>query len=417
MNFKKTWKRFMNMSRSREGFTLVELIVVIAILAILAGVGIPVYSGYIKKANEAADQQLLGVINTAFGAACLENDTNAKDLGDGEAVFNVSNMTVEPYNTEFQTYFAGNSSKFKTVDALYFVDGVFVVMELSDSFKSVLETLQNSEDIGALLDSVYGEMGANKLMNKVDYTSNLAASLLEGAEGTSFHDLLTNCSDAMATMMNLEPGSDEAVAAMKSMFTEKVAQLKASDPEKYADVDVDTLWDRILDTENGSEVSELEYELSGAAQNSISANNAILAAALNSGSASEKIIGTLTDGNPTTNLITAVKDGANAGDTSEAMAQVAMAYGLYTAYAERNGLTVSDNPGDVLDALDDDGFQTYLETPEAAKDLAGYKASMNMVTSIKGNKEAVSDVMVNGFSDPQLVAVLQQAMAQGGQSK
>ena len=44
--------------KKTEGFTLVELIVVIAILGILAGVGTVGYSGYIKKANMAADQQL-----------------------------------------------------------------------------------------------------------------------------------------------------------------------------------------------------------------------------------------------------------------------------------------------------------------------------------------------------------------------
>lgn len=54
---KKFWKK-------TEGFTLVELIVVIAILGILAGVGTVGYSGYIKKANMAADQQLAsGVAN------------------------------------------------------------------------------------------------------------------------------------------------------------------------------------------------------------------------------------------------------------------------------------------------------------------------------------------------------------------
>ena len=70
MNLKKKLKKFFAQNRSNDGgFTLVELIVVIAILGILAGVGTVGYSGYIKKANMAADQQLFSDIETAIHLA------------------------------------------------------------------------------------------------------------------------------------------------------------------------------------------------------------------------------------------------------------------------------------------------------------------------------------------------------------
>ena len=48
--------------KSNKGFSLVELIVVIAIMAIIAGVAIPVYSGYITKANEGTANNTAGEI-------------------------------------------------------------------------------------------------------------------------------------------------------------------------------------------------------------------------------------------------------------------------------------------------------------------------------------------------------------------
>lgn len=59
---------------SRAGFTLVELVVTIAVLAILAGVGAAAYGGYITKAQEAKDVvQLANVLTAAQSAVASEN--------------------------------------------------------------------------------------------------------------------------------------------------------------------------------------------------------------------------------------------------------------------------------------------------------------------------------------------------------
>ena len=86
--------------KKTAGFTLVELIVVIAILGILAGIAIPVYSGYISKAQEASDMQLLDSVKTAAVFAAVDANPEAVVTG---ITFTFGGSTVTYEGTKVPT--------------------------------------------------------------------------------------------------------------------------------------------------------------------------------------------------------------------------------------------------------------------------------------------------------------------------
>ena len=64
---------------SRKGFTLVELMVVILIVAILAAVAIPIMRGRIDAAKWSEGKAMMGTIATALRAYCAEWDGQPDD--------------------------------------------------------------------------------------------------------------------------------------------------------------------------------------------------------------------------------------------------------------------------------------------------------------------------------------------------
>lgn len=213
MKFKNNLKRFFTMSRQTGGFTLVELIVVIAILAILAGVAIPAYSGYIKKANEAADTQLLSAVNRALTAACMEKNvdmtsipehTVSLDAVEGGYRFNSAVLTSmtnkDGVKEAFDTYFAGNgTSVFKVYNILKYsqttrsfevaaskgvsIGGVtyYVSQEAIDNFKGsvfagIVDDMQTQVDS---LAGAYGEVVGSLTIEELAIFGDDYAAFLE----------------------------------------------------------------------------------------------------------------------------------------------------------------------------------------------------------------------------------------------
>ena len=89
---------------TRKGFTGIELVIVIAIIAILASALIPTFGGLIRGANETADKQAVREMNTYLLGATITGEVNS--ILDVYDIFEDSGFSVKKYsplveNTEF----------------------------------------------------------------------------------------------------------------------------------------------------------------------------------------------------------------------------------------------------------------------------------------------------------------------------
>ena len=69
-------KLFNKKKKDNKGFTLVELVIVVAILAILVGILAPQYTKYVEKSRKAADVSNLENLVTAFKTAAADGEDN-----------------------------------------------------------------------------------------------------------------------------------------------------------------------------------------------------------------------------------------------------------------------------------------------------------------------------------------------------
>ena len=64
--------------RKNEGFTLAELLIVVAIIAVLVAVSIPIFTRQLEKSREATDRANLRACKAAVVSAILDGQVNVK---------------------------------------------------------------------------------------------------------------------------------------------------------------------------------------------------------------------------------------------------------------------------------------------------------------------------------------------------
>ena len=220
---------------NKKGFTIVELVIVIAVIAILAGVLIPTFAGIIKKANLSADQQAVRQMNTALavdGAVAptdifklhevlSEMGLTSEDYkpltkgtfffwdADLNRVLHVDeNMTViTPAEYAGQTYVAGTSNWYsltleieeEKVDGV--ADGGAVTITSGAQMQYVLNKLNEGsvKDIDITLNGTIDMMGAVFNLPKFDdnarYNITISNGTIKNATSVDYAQSATKTTD------------------------------------------------------------------------------------------------------------------------------------------------------------------------------------------------------------------------------
>jgi general secretion pathway protein G len=94
---------------AEAGFTLVELLIVMTIIAILASIAIPSYIQSVKKAKEAVLKEDLHTMRTAIDQYTVDKEKAPQSLDDLVQAGYLKIIPVDPMTSRSDTWIAGQS--------------------------------------------------------------------------------------------------------------------------------------------------------------------------------------------------------------------------------------------------------------------------------------------------------------------
>lgn len=203
---------------NKKGFTLVELVIVIAVIAILAGVMIATFSNVVAKANASADlQEIKSMLNAQYYDFIAENGTPATlELnGNGEFIsFSTLTFGVVPQEaSSTSTVTNEDGSKTKTV-----ITFAKAAKEEKNSFYDIGAVLKKTTAVSKKAADATDFGAAVESIAYYDYVATIT-----GKNGTEFRVILIANSAILQNVNNtLDDGQKIGDEYVGSFYLEQI---------------------------------------------------------------------------------------------------------------------------------------------------------------------------------------------------
>jgi general secretion pathway protein G len=102
--------------RGEQGFTLIELMIVMVIIGVLAGIAIPSYVANVKRAKEAVLREDLHVLRNAIDSYTYDKQKAPQSLDDLVQGGYLKVMPMDPMTHRTDTWQAGESGSLTSID-------------------------------------------------------------------------------------------------------------------------------------------------------------------------------------------------------------------------------------------------------------------------------------------------------------